>query len=67
MKTLETEFTRNLDDILHYDKENAIEKIIQIVFESILKAERKEFLKENSTAGNKANGYYVRTARAISE
>jgi putative transposase len=67
MKTLETEFNKNLDDILHYDKENAIEKIIQIVFEGILKAERNQFLQENPTDGNKANGYYERMARAINQ
>ena len=60
IKSLET----NVADMLKYDKGNAVEHIVKIVFEALLQAERGHFLKENPEQ-NKANGYYSRLIRSV--
>lgn len=65
MNMLNDTLVKCIDDILYYDKENAIEKIVKTVFESILKSERDEFL--SNQIGNKGNGYYERMARSINK
>ena len=66
MKEIKLQMQKSIDDTLHYDKENAIDSIIKIVFESILRCQRKEFLSNNSQH-NKANGYYTRLAQGINK
>jgi putative transposase len=46
--------------------ENVSQNIIQTVLESLLQAEREEFLKSDDSLGNKANGYYSRLAKMLS-
>lgn len=65
MNTMNDTLVKCIEDIIYYDKENAIEKIIKTVFESILKSERDEFL--SGQLGNKGNGYYERMARSINK
>lgn len=65
MNTLNDTLVKCIEDIIYYDKENAIEKIVKTVFESILKSERDEFL--SGQIGNKGNGYYERMARSINK
>ena len=65
MEDIKRSLKKNIEDILFYNKKNSIEMIFQTVFESILKAERNDFLKETSSLGNKGNGYYPRMARSI--
>ena len=57
---------KSIEDTLFYGKETAIEEIMKIVFETIMKLERSEFLK-NSEVKNKANGFYSRLARSITD
>lgn len=57
---------KSIEDTLFYGKETAIEEIMKIVFETIMKLERTEFLK-NSEVTNKANGFYSRIARSITD
>ena len=66
MKDIKLQMQKSIEDTLYYDKENAIDSILKIVFESILCCERKEFLAE-SDEPNKANGYYTRLARGINK
>ena len=66
MKDIKLQMQKSIEDTLYYDKENAIDSILKIVFESILRCERKEFLAE-SDEPNKANGYYTRLARGINK
>ncbi len=61
-----TALEKSIEDNLFYGKENAIEEIMKIVFETIMKLERSEFLK-NSEVKNKANGFYSRVARSITD
>ena len=59
-------FKKNIDDIIHYEKNEGLELVIKTVFESLLSHEREEFLSKNSiSCGNKANGYYARLAKGI--
>ena len=59
-------FKKNIDDIIHYEKNEGLEIVIKTVFESLLSHEREEFLSKNSVSyGNKANGYYARLAKGI--
>jgi putative transposase len=68
-------FTKKLqestEDVLIHGKEDAIKEIIKIVFETILYAERDEFLQnyvnKNSIQKNKGNGYYPRMLRAVNQ
>lgn len=64
--SLRTNLQKNIEDILYYDKENAIMLIIKIVWEAIMKAERDYYL-ENCKTPNKGNGYYERLVRAINK
>lgn len=66
MTKVDDTLRKSIKDILFYDKNNAIEKIIQSVFESILYSERSEFL-ENCDVPNKGNGYYERLVRSINK
>ena len=66
MKDIKLQMQKSIEDTLYYDKENAIDSILKIVFESILRCERKEFLAESDDP-NKANGYYTRLARGINK
>lgn len=59
MKDIKLQMQKSIEDTLYYDKENAIDSILKIVFESILRCERKELL-SNREQPNKANGYYTR-------
>ena len=61
---INTRLKKSIEDNLFYGKENAIEEIMKTVFETIMKLERTEFLK-NSKVKNKANGFYSRLARSI--
>lgn len=65
MKDINLQLQRNIQDVLHYDKDNAVENIVKLVFETIMNAERSEFLSESE--GNKANGYYQRLAQGINK
>ena len=67
MKDIKLQMQKSIEDTLYYDKENAIDTIIKIVFESILRCERKEFLSNDSSQANKANGYYRRLAQGINK
>ncbi|AJI74614.1 transposase, Mutator family protein [Francisella philomiragia subsp. philomiragia ATCC 25015] len=67
MKDIKLQMQKSIEDTLYYDKENAIDTIIKIVFESILRCERKEFLSSDSSQSNKANGYYTRLAQGINK
>lgn len=58
-------FKKNIDDIIHYEKNEGIELVIKTVFETLLSHEREEFLANDSSFNNKANGYYARLAKGI--
>lgn len=66
MKEFKKIMQKSIEDTLYYNPENAVETVIKTVFETILNAERSEFL-SNSTKSNKANGYYQRMARSITK
>ena len=55
---------KSVEDFLFYGKEEGIEELMKLVFETVMKLERTEFLK-NSDVKNKANGFYSRMARSI--
>ena len=55
---------RSIEEALCCGKETVIEEVMRIVFEIIMKLERSEFLKD-SEVKNKANGFYSRMARSI--
>jgi len=69
--TLMDNITQNLlksvEDLLHYEKDGAIDKIVNLVFENIMKIERSEYLTSNSADGNKCNGYYSRLLKSINK
>lgn len=55
---------KNVEDIIHYQKNDGLEIVIKTVFESILQHERLEFLQNNENK-NKGNGFYERLAKGI--
>ena len=65
MKDINSQLQKNIQDVLHYDRVNAVESIVKFVFETIMNAERSEFLL--TSEGNKADGYYQRLARRINK
>lgn len=65
MKDINLHLQRNIEDVLHYDKNNAVENILKLVFETIMNAERNEYLLDSED--NKANGYYERLAKGINK
>lgn len=65
MKDINVQLQKNIQDVLHYDRGNAVENIVKLVFETIMNAERSEFLL--TSEGNKANGYYQRLAQGINK
>jgi putative transposase len=66
MNNIKENLQKNIEDILQYDPNSAVESIVKTVFETILKSERQEFL-ANSEIPNKGNGYYERMARSINQ
>lgn len=71
MSQIIDDLEKNINDILFYEKENAIENIVKVFFETFLKVERKEFLekhnKKNGVQQNKGNGYYQRFIMCINK
>jgi len=67
MKKCLNTLEKSIEHILYFENENAIDLITKTVFESILKAERTEFLANDNSENNKANGYYSRLAKAINK
>lgn len=67
MKAIQESLIKNIEHFLEYDKKNAIENVVKTVFETILKLERSEFLKNSKDHQNKANGYYQRLARSVNQ
>jgi putative transposase len=67
MKKCQNTLEKSIEHILYFENENAIDLITKTVFESILKAERVEFLANNNSKKNKANGYYSKLAKAINK
>jgi putative transposase len=67
MKAIKESLVKNIEHFLEYDKKNAIENVVKSVFETILKLERSEFLKNSTEPSNKANGYYQRLARSVNQ
>ncbi|AEB28408.1 hypothetical protein [Francisella hispaniensis] len=65
MKDINLQLQKNIQDALHYDKGNAVENIVKLVFDTIMNAERSKFL--STSEGNKANGYYQRLAQEINK
>ncbi len=65
MKDITINLEKNIADLLHYDKEKAIENIVKVVFETIFKSERTEYLKIHKNTNNKGNGYYPRLLKSI--
>lgn len=41
----------------HTEKENGLQDLMEIMFESLMVSERREYLQEEGIAGNKCNGY----------
>lgn len=70
MNELNINLEKIIQDFLYYDKENAIENIVKTVFETILHAERTDFLNQYNKEHdikNKANGYYKRIAKSVNK
>ena len=67
MDNITQNLLKSIEDLLFYEKENAIDKIVNMVFENVMKSERTEYLKENNKSGNKANGYYQALLRSINK
>lgn len=65
MKKIKEELTKCIEDTIHYDPKNAVESVVQQVFEIILKYERRSFL--DKAEDNKGNGYYERLARSVNQ
>jgi transposase-like protein len=65
MKQFTTHLEKNVEDMLYYYREEGIPSILKTVFETILKLERSNFLKEQNRPKNKGNGFYSRLARGI--
>ena len=41
----------------HSERENGLQDLFEILLESMMVSERREYLRENSTSGNKCNGF----------
>ena len=41
----------------HTEKENGLQDLMEIMLESLMVSERREYLREESLSGNKCNGY----------
>ena len=41
----------------HSERENGLQDLLEILLESMMVSERREYLRENSTSGNKCNGF----------
>ena len=63
MTMIKENLTKSITDILYYKKDNSIEEIIKIVFETILNIERSDFLE--TSENNKGNGYYPRLLKSV--
>jgi hypothetical protein len=46
MKKCKNTIEKSIENILYFENKNSIDEITKTVFETILKAERKEFLKK---------------------
>lgn len=66
-EALKQELNYALDQLLEYDKEEMVENIITDVFDKIMEAERDRFLEEDASSENKANGYYQRMAKVMTD
>ena len=54
------EFTKEqLSELIckHTEKENGLHDLMEIMLESLMVSERREYLQEEGLAGNKCNGY----------
>lgn len=58
---------KDIVDFLTYDKDVMIEDVVKLVFETLLKCERSEYLNNTKEPNNKANGYYNRMIKGMSE
>jgi putative transposase len=67
MDSITQNLLKSVEDLLHYEKEDAIDKIVNLVFENIMKSERSEYLNNNKVDGNKCNGYYSRLLKSINK
>lgn len=67
MDTLSINLAQIMEDVFKYHKQDAVSIILKKVFELIMQAERKEYLKECRQEGNynKGNGYYERLIKSI--
>ncbi len=41
----------------HSERENGLQDLLEILLESMMVSERREYLRENSASGNKCNGW----------
>ena len=41
----------------HSERENGLQNLLEILLESMMVSERREYLRENATSGNKCNGF----------
>lgn len=41
----------------HSERENGLQDLLEILLESMMVSERREYLRENSASGNKCNGF----------
>lgn len=60
---------KTITDWVSQEKDNldlVSQNIVQTALEALLKAERKEFLRNNNNLENKGNGYYSRLAKMLS-
>ena len=65
---LSASIEKNIEELLNYRKTDAIDYFVKLLFETIMKLERKIFLNDmaNKTGEpNKGNGYYRRLVRAL--
>jgi len=62
-KVLESDVEKIIRDL----KENGVKFILEIVFNTLMKGERALYLKESTDSDNKANGYYSRMARTMTD
>ena len=43
----------------HSERENGLQDLLEILLESMMVSERREYLRENSASGNKCNGFHL--------